>query len=205
MSKPALQQETKLHKDSGAGPSSGFLPSGPWSRIKLPIPTHPAFLYPPPSQQWGSSLPPTHPLPPGLWLPYRGVGWGGPTLCSGSGHRVLTPAGLRWRGSPAPSPHPLCPPPPHRSSWAPAPREGRQGECGPAGNLPGQYSRQYMKSMQICCKNSMQINTSSTNSSSMCSSCPKGPITLQTVEGEAFLPSPSNSLSDFYSALPPNP
>lgn len=34
MSKPPLQQETKLHKDSRGGTASGFLPSGPWSRKK---------------------------------------------------------------------------------------------------------------------------------------------------------------------------
>lgn len=204
MSKPALQQETKLHKDSGAGPSSGFLPSGPWSRIKLSIPAYPAFFQPPRSQEGGSSLSPTHPLPPGPWLPYQGVGWGAHFLL-----RLRTqgphPCRPEVEREPSPLPAPLCPPPRYLSSWAPAPREGRQGECGPAGNLPGLCSRQYMKSMQMWCKNSMQISTSSTNSSSMCPSSPKGPITLQILEGEAFLPSPPNSLRGLYSALPPDP
>lgn len=134
MSKPALQQETKLHKDSGASPSSGFLPSGPWSRIKLSIPAYPAFLQPPPSQERGSSFSPTHPLPPGPWLPYQGVGWGAHFLL-----RLRTqgphPCSLRWSGSPAPSPPPcaLHPPP---ELMGPSTSRRQAGRVWPSGESP---------------------------------------------------------------------
>lgn len=153
-----------------------WLPSfRPWSRKqpearKLLVPTHPASLYPHrPSR--GAPFPHS----PSPTLP-QGEGRLGSILCSDSGHRVLTPAvpaqpGLWWRGAQPPSR------PPGRLGATQHLREGGRGDWA-RGNLPGLYSRQYMKSMQIRCKNSMQINTPSTNSSFLFPSFPKGPIIL---------------------------
>ena len=136
MSKPALQQETKLHKDSGAGPSSGFLPSGPWSRIKLPIPAHPAFLYPPPSQQWGSSLPPhtSSPTRPLASLPGGGVGWAHSLL------RLRTqgphPCRTKVEGEPSPLPAPPVPSTPPPELLGPSTSRRQAGRVWPSGESP---------------------------------------------------------------------
>lgn len=142
MSKPTFQQETKCHKNSGGGTSSGFLPSGHWARKKsgarkLLIPTYPASLRPHPPSRGAPLLPHTLPYP---WLPYHG-----------------DPISLRAEG---PHPGSLCPDRavierelgPLPASPSPLPtracrpqhfREGGRGESGAWGNLPGLHSRQY--------------------------------------------------------------
>ena len=137
MSKPTLQQETKLHKDSGAGPSSGFLPSGPWSRIKLPIPAHPAFLYPP-TLPAGGLLPFPHtssPTRPLASLPGGGVGGGAHSLL-----RLRTqgphPCRPEVEGEPSPLPTPPVPSTPTLELLGPSTSRRQAGRVWPSGESP---------------------------------------------------------------------
>lgn len=117
MSKPALQQETQLHKDSGGGTSSGFLPSGPGLENSLkpesslsPHTPHPST----PILPTGGLPSPTHPPRPyhrerGGWVPSS-------VQIQDTGSSPLQ--SLPSQGCGGGEPSPLLA---HQGSWAPAP------------------------------------------------------------------------------------
>lgn len=98
---------------------------------------------------------------PGTWSP----------PCS-----LLPQTGLWWRESPSTSLLPGVEGVQHL-------REGGGGDSGAWGNLPGLCSRQYMKSMQMTCKHSMQMSTSPSYSS-----CVPTLPSLRSEEGRSYSP-----------------
>ena len=82
-------------------------------------------------------------------------------------------------------------------------REGGRRENGAPGNLPVLCSRQSMKSMQMPGKNSMQISTSPTYSSSVPPPPPQGPTILQALKWKVtYSPHPTASATFLLLALP---